>query len=472
MNAIDFLTALDAKKTPCVCGLVMMILTLALTACGGEHGPAPASPSVPLSPTTVPSPTPGVVPSQQSPVPSTPGVVPSQPPPVYIQVNGEVIVLECGRNVHTETYDLLLQDPEFASRMDWVFMDGMWIPLAPGVEGPLAVEDPSLCRAVLFARDRDLWRTNLYGDRVEQLSEGRRLNWEPGKDDWWVNALSAPVQASPDGRWVTFSGEHTRFLIEARTLTEAGMPILHALPAPHAPIGDWSPDSRYFAYGTDEGLYLYDVQENRTTRLDPPMLGRAEAGVREVVWSPDGRFIGFACCFASPPQEPDAWVGQIWKLQYATRQVEKVGEIKAYVAKSNPLCWTAEGQLAAAQELAGGEQGARCSKWGLSAFPLIGPASPDGTRQVVLGPSSPDDSSWSGPSLLKVVEVATGQVLSQREIPWRVVMVSWSLDGQYLFLDDGGSNSPIWRVRADGRWDLLTVVEDGFLLGVIPQWCY
>jgi len=49
------------------------------------------------------------------------------------------------------------------------------------------------------------------------------------------------------------------------------------------------------------------------------------------------------------------------ELEYATRQVEKVGEIKAYVAKSNPLCWTAEGQWAAA-ELEAREQGSRCSK--------------------------------------------------------------------------------------------------------------
>ncbi|MBC7227323.1 MAG: hypothetical protein H5T61_08825 [Thermoflexales bacterium] len=455
---MEALRSLVVKKLLYAFNLVG-ILALALTACGGERAPSPASPGAPSTPTTVPSP--------------TPSVVPSQPPPVSIQVNGQVIALERGRNVHTETYDLLMQDPEFASRMDWVFMDGMWIPLAPGVEGPLAVEDPSLCRAVLFARDRDLWRTNLYGDRVEQLTEGKRLNWEPGEDDWWVNALSAPVQVSPDGRWLTFLGEHTRFLIDVRTRTEVGLPILHALPAPHAPTGDWSPDSRYFAYGTDEGLYLYNIQQNGTTRLvDSPMLGRAEADVREVVWSPDGRFIGFACCFAPAPEEPDAWVGQVWKLEYATRQMERVGEIRAYVAKSNPLCWTAEGQLAAAEELADGDQDTRCSKLRLAAFPLIGPVSPDGTKQIALGPSSPDDSSWTGPSLLRVVEAATGQVLSQREIPWRVAMVSWSLDGQYLFLDDGEGTSPIWRVRADGRWGLLTVVEDGFLLGVIPQWCY
>lgn len=62
-------------------------------------------------------------------------------PPVQIQVDGRLITLERGKNVHLQTYDLLVQDPEFASQMDWVFMDGMWIPLSRGVEGPVVVED-------------------------------------------------------------------------------------------------------------------------------------------------------------------------------------------------------------------------------------------------------------------------------------------------------------------------------------------
>ena len=69
-------------------------------------------------------------------------VLGQEPPPVHIQVDGEVIALERGKNVHPQTYDLLVQDKGFASRMDWVFMDGMWIPLARGVEGPLVAEEP------------------------------------------------------------------------------------------------------------------------------------------------------------------------------------------------------------------------------------------------------------------------------------------------------------------------------------------
>ncbi len=62
-----------------------------------------------------------------------PGAVMGQePPPVPIQVDGQTVFLELGKNVHPQTYALLSQDPDFASRADveWVFVDDMWVPLA------------------------------------------------------------------------------------------------------------------------------------------------------------------------------------------------------------------------------------------------------------------------------------------------------------------------------------------------------
>ncbi len=318
------------------------------------------------------------------------------------------------------------------------------------------------CPVVLFARNRDLWRTNLGGGAVERLTEGEPLDWQPGRDDWWVTALSTPIQVSPDGRWLTFFRERTRVLIDVTAHTQIGLPMSHAT------VSDWSPDSRYFAYGTDEGLYRYDVREGKTTQLvNPPLLGR-EGGVNvgEVVWSPDGRFVGFACCFASPSEEAGASVGQVWELEVATGQVEMVGEIEAYVSRSNPLCWTAEGQLAAE-----GTQGVRCSQWGLPAHDTSFSTSPDGAKQAVLGPSSPDDPFWSGPTRLTVSEAATGEVLWQREISGTIRHVTWSPDGQYLLLDDDLDRSPIWRTRSDGSGGLEPIIEDGFLVGVISQWC-
>jgi len=55
-----------------------------------------------------------------------------EPPPIPIQVDGQTVFLELGKNVHPQTYALLSQDPDFASRADikWVFVDDMWVPLA------------------------------------------------------------------------------------------------------------------------------------------------------------------------------------------------------------------------------------------------------------------------------------------------------------------------------------------------------
>ena len=62
-----------------------------------------------------------------------PGAVMGQEtPPIPIQVDGQTIFLELGKNVHPQTYALLSQNPDFASRADveWVFVDDMWVPLS------------------------------------------------------------------------------------------------------------------------------------------------------------------------------------------------------------------------------------------------------------------------------------------------------------------------------------------------------
>jgi len=62
-----------------------------------------------------------------------PGAVMGQEaPPIPIQVDDQTIFLELGKNVHPQTYALLSQNPDFASRADveWVFVDDMWVPLA------------------------------------------------------------------------------------------------------------------------------------------------------------------------------------------------------------------------------------------------------------------------------------------------------------------------------------------------------
>jgi len=74
---------------------------------------------------------PGTVVGQDPPPPDV-----QQSPPIPIHVDGQTIMLELGKNVHPQTY-ALLRDPDFASQVDWTFMDGLWVPLSRGVEMPL-----------------------------------------------------------------------------------------------------------------------------------------------------------------------------------------------------------------------------------------------------------------------------------------------------------------------------------------------
>jgi hypothetical protein len=59
--------------------------------------------------------------------------------PVTIQVDGKTIVLRPGENVSPENYALAQADPEFSGRANWVLIEGLWEPLAPGVSVPLEV---------------------------------------------------------------------------------------------------------------------------------------------------------------------------------------------------------------------------------------------------------------------------------------------------------------------------------------------
>ncbi len=53
--------------------------------------------------------------------------------PVTIVADGETIILLAGENISPENY-ALAQDADFSAQVDWVLINGLWEPLAPGVE--------------------------------------------------------------------------------------------------------------------------------------------------------------------------------------------------------------------------------------------------------------------------------------------------------------------------------------------------
>jgi len=275
-----------------------------------------------------------------------------------------------------------------------------------------------------------------------------------------VNAtMYRPPQVSPDGRWISLSRTGLDLV-----LVNVASHTQKKLPRPGAPIVAWSPDSCFFAYvpestTDDNDLYLYDVEAGRAERL--LRLKSGEWGdIRNVVWSPDNRFIAFACCFESQATTGDA-TGQIRRIEVATGQMDTVGEVKTSVASGSQLCWTVDGHVTVDPD-----QGVRCSY--RRRLPIA--LSPDGTLSASLSPLSPDDAWWTGPSALTVTKASTNEVVWQREMAGNTKKVFWSPDGSYLILDDDGNCSPIWRTKADGTGDVETILEDGFLLDVVLQW--
>ena len=91
--------------------------------------------------------------------------------------------------------------------------------------------------------------------------------------------------------------------------------------------------------------------------------------------------------------------------------------------------------------------------------------SPDGRQRAYLAipPDAPDA------YRLVIEEVATGET-HQRDLATDLFPVGWSPDGQYLFLDDGRGDSPIWRLPAGGRGDLEAIIDDGYLLAIVDAW--
>jgi hypothetical protein len=75
---------------------------------------------------------------------------------------------------------------------------------------------------------------------------------------------------------------------------------------------------------------------------------------------------------------------------------------------------------------------------------------------------------------LDVIDLPTGSVLWQQDVPPEFSVKKWTPDGEYLLLQQATSGLPadaaIWRLAANGSGKLEMVVEQGILLDVIPQW--
>jgi hypothetical protein len=325
--------------------------------------------------------------------------------------------------------------------------------------------------ALLFARHDDLWLADISGGQVDQVTEDGFLNW--GMDDEmgdWYHAYSyRRPHLSPNGRYLIHS-RTGRDLLLVDLANRGAEPV--AIPRPGAPLVAWSPDSQYVAYTPDTGvpaaqagLYLYSLAGSEARRL----LTAAEASdITELVWSPDGRFLAFACCFTPDDDTAGVERGTIHQLEIASGLLERVAETTRSVGGGTAqLCWTTGGIVAEKQGLVSTEiahELARCSHERHGSTTL----SPDRQYRSLLTPATADDHLWTGPSLLAVTAAETEELLWQQELTINASRIFWSADGQWLLLDNSQADAPIWRIPADGQGEVEMIVEAGFLVVVEP----
>jgi hypothetical protein len=159
-------------------------------------------------------------------------------------------------------------------------------------------------------------------------------------------------------------------------------------------------------------------------------------------------------------------IGHVQRLDLSTQQVETVGTIEIRVAAGSRLCWTESGEIIASPQRPSHGQAVRCWPAPYGSSPLV---SPDGRRRIELGRLLEDQ---TGTQLAAYASDSGTDAapLWQRDFEELTLWLGrWSPDGQYLLLDDDEADSPIWRLRPDGTGEPEQVVDDGFLIDVIPQ---
>jgi dipeptidyl aminopeptidase/acylaminoacyl peptidase len=311
---------------------------------------------------------------------------------------------------------------------------------------------------ILFARDNDLWRIDAGGQNEQRLTEGQLLaDWQldelPAADPWWAGGFPPQVHVSPDGRWLAFTQTGRNLVLV--DVTGAAPPRFHNLTG-SAVVFTWSPDSQRLAYSSRSGIVVYDVSVDGSVQI-------FNEESWNLVWSPDGRFLAFACCFEEPDPGPYDGVlaGEIKQIELVSGQVKTVGETRKTVGGGTPpICWSVDGAVGIEVVLP-----ATCSH----ERPYPYTFSPDSTQQAYLALRSPEDEEYF--RLLAVKDVVTDETVWQREVPL-VQKVYWSSDGRHLLLgnDAYAPETTIYRIPADGSSDAEILLTDALLLDIIPAW--
>lgn len=337
------------------------------------------------------------------------------------------------------------------------------IPTDPEINEPTIV----LSKPLLFALDDDLYRTDLEGSIVEQLTTGGLLGWgmETSGDEWRIYALTAALRISPDGRRIAFSSNgDTLQVIDTHKPT--GTPVA----MPGSAVFAWSPDSHYLVYSVHEGsaervqLMVYDFDAGTTI----PLLAALSSDISSVAWSPDGSRVAFGCCFEEDFSDTGEYLGtltgQLQIVARATGEVETVGPLwRSSAGGIQSFCWTSD------NEVIGIETGVEQQPASFCSTPPDSSISPDAQRRFYV--KVPAEATASNSNHIQLVVEDTNGELWQRNLENDLWPVAWSLSGDYILLDDSyRQHSPIWRILANGLGEPELIIADGYLLAVVEAW--
>lgn len=370
---------------------------------------------------------------------------------------------------------------------------------------PQAFPSPDEVKQILFFNEGYLWLSDVtdHGNAIEQIKYSiAQVAWDPSETLITADAFARDVfQFSPDrSRFVASQESLSSLLFDFQEAKWAALPQAMTSPS-------WSPDSEQLAYvwrdpsagdasSAQPAVYVYDVDQKSEKLLF------STEGLMQALWSPDGTRLA-----VSAFNQPEKGGGDVWLVDPSTGDEEKVGFCVSMVGTSaSHLRWSTDGQrLAMAQYNNEGmaeyavlllEDGT-IERFDLNDLPgdqawLPDPTGEDlkvishsGERLVQAIPPkrSGQEQWWAGPSELRIVDAGTKTTLHKWEIDGIVPIARWSLDDAWLvfsvlqvedlpceFPEFGPCDirSSIWRLRADGTGDMEMIVEEGFLLEIVP----
>ncbi len=313
---------------------------------------------------------------------------------------------------------------------------------------------------IFYVSGGDLWCSDLEGENALQLTEDDALDLVAPPPASGVNTTLSSIckpSVSPDGLWVSY---HPRTEFGSTMVLIPTVKGVSTRRIDNTCYGVWSPDSTRLAYtphmDIESVIYVYDVYTHNRISYYPPDNENTWYFANPLLWAPDGQalfFRGTTEPLNTEDTEIDYNIHNVIRLDIQTGISQVVGTVRTSIASSQTFCLDSKGNFTTDIE-----NGAICSK------DRNYPISPNGLWIYQV-------SSEAQNTTISMMDVERN-VIWERELDFGTSQsrVHWSLDGEYLLIDDYSMTTPIWRLASDGSSELEQVVDEGYLLDVVSSW--